>query len=51
MLRPVGERCVPRALTLDFFHSSLAHANLGGRGPDAGGDNIRYSHVGDRTLE
>jgi hypothetical protein len=45
-----GERCVSRAVSLDFFHSTLTHRNLAGKGPDVGAENMRYSNVGHRML-
>lgn len=50
MLPSYGESCVSRAVKLDFFHSTLAHRNLGGLGPDAGDENMRYQNVGNRTV-
>jgi len=45
-----GELCVASSIKLDFFHSTLTHNNIGGMGPDSGVENMRYSHVGNRTV-
>jgi len=45
----VDESCASNAETWDFFRSTVSHRNLGGLGPDAGAENMRYRHVGNRT--
>merc|ERR1719210_1634384 len=45
----VGEACVSRAVSFDFFDAQLSQNNLGGVGPDSGSEEIRYKHVGNSS--